>query len=90
MPQVEIYTQPWCPYCLRAVSLLKSKKVDFKQINAPKGTPEREEAIRRSGGLQTVPQIFVDGEYLGGCDDLVALDRSGQLDAKLGLTEKRA
>ncbi|QEO18391.1 glutaredoxin 3 [Acetobacter vaccinii] len=85
MPQIEIYTQPGCPYCIRAVGLLESKKVDFKEINAPRGTKEREESIERSGGRTTVPQVFVDGQLIGGCDDLMALERQGQLDAKLGL-----
>ena len=85
MVQVEIYTQPGCPYCHRAVALLESKKIAFKQINAPRGTKEREEAITRSGGRETVPQIFIDGQLLGGCDDLVSLERRGKLDAKLGI-----
>lgn len=50
MPEIEIYTQRGCPFCVRAVALLESKKVPFKEINAPRGTQEREDAIRRSGG----------------------------------------
>ncbi len=84
MPTIEIYTQPWCPYCSRAVSLFESKGVAFKEIEAPHGTPERADAIRRSGGRTSVPQIFIDGRAIGGCDDLVALDRAGKLDALLG------
>ena len=83
MPEIEIYTQPWCPFCARAVHILNRKGVGFRKINAPHGTPERQEAIRRSGGRTTVPQIFIGGRHIGGCDDLVALDRSGGLDALL-------
>ncbi|HEY7580787.1 MAG TPA: glutaredoxin 3 [Acetobacteraceae bacterium] len=83
MPEVEIYTQPWCPYCARAVSLLGSKGVPFRQIDAPHGSAARQESIRRSGGRTTVPQIFIGGRHIGGCDDLVALDRAGELDVLL-------
>ena len=83
MSKIEIYTQPGCPYCEHAVSLLRSKGIEFQEINAPRGSVEREESIRRSGS-RTVPQTFVDGKGLGGCDDLMALDRAGRLDALLG------
>ena len=83
MPEIEIYTQPWCPFCARAVSLLSGKGVAFREIDAPHGTPEREESIRRSGGRSTVPQIFIDGRHIGGSDELVALDRAGKLDPLL-------
>lgn len=82
MPKVEIYTQPWCPYCSRAVSLLQKKGVPFQEIDAPHGTPQREEAMARSGQA-TVPQVFIDGRHVGGCDDLMALDRAGKLDPML-------
>ena len=83
MPKVEIYTQPWCGYCSRALRLLDRKGVAFREIEAPHGTPEREEAIRRSGGRTSVPQVFIDGRHIGGCDELTALDASGQLDPLL-------
>jgi glutaredoxin 3 len=83
MPDIEIYTQPWCPYCARAVSLLNSKGAAFREIDAPHGTAERQESVRRSGGSSTVPQIFIDGRHIGGCDELVALDRAGKLDPLL-------
>lgn len=83
MPNIEIYTQPWCPYCARAVSLLNAKGAAFREIDAPHGTAERQESIRRSGGRTTVPQIFIDGRYIGDCDELVALDRAGRLDPLL-------
>jgi len=83
MSQVEIYTQPWCPYCIRAKRLLERKGVRFREIHAPYGTPEREESIRRSGGRTTVPQIFVDGSYVGDCERLMALEAGGKLDPLL-------
>jgi glutaredoxin 3 len=83
MPEIEIYTQDWCGFCARALAILESTKVPFKEIHAPNGSPEREEAVRRAGGVRTVPQIFVDGQHIGGCDDLVRLQASGKLDALL-------
>ena len=83
MPTVEIYTQPWCPYCSQAMALLTRKGVAFREISAPHGTPERAEAVKRSGGRTTVPQIFIGGQHVGGCDDLMALDRAGRLDPML-------
>ncbi len=83
MAEVEIYTQPWCGYCARAMALLSRKGVAFREIEAPLGTPAREEAIRRSG-RSTVPQIFIAGASIGGCDDLLALERAGELDRLLG------
>ena len=84
MPDVEIYTQPWCPYCSRAKNLLDEKKVPYREIDAPHGTPQRAESAKRSGRT-TVPQVFVDGRPLGGSDDLAALERSGKLNALLGI-----
>ena len=83
MPRVEIYTQPWCPYCARAKRLLERKGVAFSEIHAPHGTPERAESIRRSGGRTTVPQVFVDGHHIGDSDELMALEASGKLDPLL-------
>lgn len=90
MPDVEIYTQPWCPYCARAIGLLTRKGVSFREIDAPHGTPEREESIRRAGGETSVPQIFIDGAHVGGSDELLALDRAGRLDEMLGLSERKS
>ncbi len=83
MPIVEIYTQPWCPYCARAVNLLAKKGVAYREIDAPSGTSERAESIKRSGGRSSVPQVFIDGRHIGGSDDLAALDRAGELDGLL-------
>lgn len=85
MPDIEIYTQPWCPFCERAVHILTTKGVEFREIDAPSGSKARAEARQRSGGRSSVPQIFIGGEHIGGCDDMVALDRAGKLDPLLGL-----
>ena len=82
MPKIEVYTQPWCPFCSRALNLLTKKGAAFQEIEAPHGTPERADSERRSG-RSTVPQIFIDGRHIGGCDDLLALDRAGKLDGML-------
>jgi len=83
MPEIEIYTQPWCPYCARAVNLLTKKGASFREIDAPHGTPERAQSISRAGGLSSVPQIFIDGRHIGGSDELAALDAKGELDKLL-------
>jgi glutaredoxin 3 len=85
MPDIEIYTQLFCPFCERAMHLLSRKGVDFREIDAPAGSKARAEARQRSGGRTSAPQIFIDGQHIGGCDDLMALDRSGKLDQLLGL-----
>lgn len=83
MPDVEIYTQPWCPYCARAMRILDGKGVAYREIDAPNGSAAREESVRRSGGVTSVPQIFVDGKLVGGCDILMSLDAQGRLDTLL-------
>jgi glutaredoxin 3 len=83
MPSIVIYTQPWCPFCERAMHILSTKGAAFQEISAPHGSAEREEARRRSGGRTTVPQIFIGERHVGGCDDLIALDRACGLDTLL-------
>jgi glutaredoxin 3 len=83
MPLVEIYTQDWCGYCARAKRLLDEKAAVYREIDAPHGSPARAEARDRAGGRTTMPQIFIDGRHIGGCDELFALDRAGKLDALL-------
>jgi len=85
MAKVEMYTTMWCPYCSRARALLEKKGVDFTEVDIAEQPGRRTEMIRRAGGRTSVPQIFIDGEHIGGCDDMVALDRAGKLDAKLGI-----
>jgi glutaredoxin 3 len=84
MAQVEMYATMFCPYCSRARALLERKGVAVGEIDIIEQPNRRDEMIRRAGGRTTVPQIFIDGEHIGGCDDLVALDRAGGLDEKLG------
>lgn len=79
MPRIEIFTTAFCPYCDRARALLQKKGVAFEEFDAPHGSEARRDAIARSGGRTTVPQIFIDGRHIGGCDDLLALDRAGRL-----------
>src|SRR5258708_18751904 len=85
MAKVEVYSTMFCPYCARARALLQRKGIAFTEIDLLEEPRRRDEMIRRAGGRTTVPQIFIDGEHIGGCDDMVALDRAGQLDPKLGL-----
>ena len=85
MPKVEIYTTMFCPYCHRAKRLLDRKGVRYKEIDVSSSPELRHEMRHRSGGGWTVPQIFIDGEPIGGSDDLAALEESGELDKKLGL-----
>ncbi len=84
MARVEIYSSLFCPFCYRAKRLLSKKGVSFDEINVDAKPGKREEMIDRAGGQHTVPQIFIDGNHVGGCDDLVALDQSGRLDDMLG------
>lgn len=83
MAKIEIYTQDFCPYCARALALFQKKGVPFEEKYAPNGSDARREAMDRSGGRTSVPQIFIDGRHIGGCDDLLALDRKGGLDPLL-------
>lgn len=82
MAKVEIYVKTTCPYCIRSLRLLDSKGVDYEKYVVDGGGPKREEMIARSG-RQTVPQIFIDGKHVGGCDDLFELEDSGGLDPML-------
>jgi glutaredoxin 3 len=85
MTQVEIYTTPYCPYCQRAKALLDGKGVAYRETDVSQDPALRQAMTERAGGGTTVPQIFIDGHHVGGCDDLHALDRQGGLDPLLGL-----
>lgn len=80
MPNVEIYTKSTCPYCVRAKRLLEMKRTAFTEIAVDFGGEKRDEMIERSGGRMTVPQIFIGGRHVGGCDDLMQLEQRGELD----------
>ena len=83
MAQVEIYTKAFCPYCSRAMRLLADKGVEPTEFDITMDRAKREEMLGRANGRTTVPQIFIDGQHVGGSDDLVALERAGKLDAML-------
>ena len=83
MPRVEIYTKTFCPYCWRAKLLLESKGVEYKEIAVDFGGEMKQVMVQRASGRTTVPQIFIGEHHVGGCDDLVALDRDGKLDQLL-------
>jgi glutaredoxin 3 len=84
MAKIEIYTQPYCPYCSRAKALLESKGAEFKETDVSMDSAVKQAMIARAGGRRTVPQIFIDDRLIGGCDDLYALDARGGLDGLLG------
>jgi glutaredoxin 3 len=83
MPVIEIYTKPLCPFCIRAKRLFKQKGVDFAEIDIWLSAARKTEMLERAEGRRTVPQIFIDGRGIGGCDDLMALDAAGGLDPLL-------
>lgn len=83
MANVEIYTTKTCPYCVRAKNLLNAKDVDFKEIDVTGDDAGREALLKRSGGMQTVPQIFINGQHIGGSDELYALEQKGELEKLL-------
>lgn len=87
MARVEIYSTLFCPYCARAKSLLERKGVKYVNIDIIEDPSKREEMLSRAGGRTSVPQIFIDGEHIGGSDELAALDRAGKLDRKLGVAK---
>jgi glutaredoxin 3 len=86
MSPVVIYTKTYCPYCSRAKALMAEKGVSFEEINLDEHPERRREMISRAQGRSTVPQIFIDGEGVGGSDDLYELERRGKLDELLGRT----
>ncbi|MCP2669478.1 glutaredoxin 3 [Maricaulaceae bacterium EIL42A08] len=80
MAAVTLYTRPLCPYCVRAVSLLKKKGVAFEEIDAGFNAEKKQEMIQRANGARTFPQIFIGDVHVGGCDEMMALERQGKLD----------
>ena len=83
MADVVIYTRPFCGYCSRAIALLNQKGARFTEIEAGFDPALRAEMVERSGGRNTFPQIFIGGEHIGGCDEMMALERAGKLDPML-------
>ncbi len=76
-----MYSTAWCPYCVRAKSLLERKGLAFREIRVDENPAERDTMLARSGGRRSVPQIFIGDRHVGGFDELYALDKSGELDA---------
>ena len=83
MASVEIYTTTVCPYCVKAKRLLDAKDVDYVEHNLTGKDAERDDLVRKSGGMRTVPQIFINGQHIGGCDNLYELEEKGELDKLL-------
>ncbi|HEY0921884.1 MULTISPECIES: glutaredoxin 3 [Rheinheimera] len=83
MSQVTIYTKAYCPYCVRAKSVLDNKGVAYQEIRIDEQPELRPQMIERAAGRTTVPQIFIGGQHIGGCDDMLALDAAGKLDPLL-------
>lgn len=83
MQEVTVYTKPMCPFCFRAIALLNEKGVKIVEISAAYDKAKREEMLARSNGKVTYPQIFIGETHVGGCDELVALERAGKLDPLL-------
>lgn len=83
MAKVEIYTTSSCGFCVRAKRLLELKKVAYEEISIDRGGEPRAQMLQRASGRSTVPQIFIGGTHIGGCDDLMALEMDGKLDAML-------
>ena len=84
MPAVTIYTKPFCPYCSRALALLAQKGVDFQEIDDAYADPSKKrDMVKKAGGGSTFPQIFIGERHIGGCDEMMALERRGELDKLL-------
>ncbi|MFW5976847.1 MAG: glutaredoxin 3 [Bacillota bacterium] len=88
-PEIEIYTLKKCPFCRRAKSFLKSKELSYIEYNIDDSEETKQEMQERSGGAKTVPQIFIDGQSIGGYDDLLELKRTGKLDKMLDLNSEK-
>lgn len=77
--RIVLYTTPWCPFCVRARQLLEQKGLVYENIDVS-GDPDRKREMMERSGRHTVPQIWINDEHVGGCDELFALERSGRLD----------
>ena len=83
MPPIVIYTKSTCPYCHAAKDLLRRKGAAFSEISVDGDRPAQAAMAVKAGGRSTVPQIFIGGAHVGGCDDLYALEETGRLDPML-------
>ena len=89
MANIEIYTSPFCGFCYQAKSLLNDKGMDYIEVDIISQPKRHSEMIERAGGLQTVPQIFIDNQHIGGCDELYELEAKDKLDSILNVKETR-
>ena len=89
MANIEIYTSPFCGFCYQAKSLLNDKGVDYVEVDISSQPKRHSEMIERAGGLQTVPQIFIDNQHIGGCDELYELEAKDKLNSILNVKETR-
>ena len=89
MANIEIYTTPFCGFCYQAKSLLNDKGVDYIEVDIISQPKRHSEMIERAGGLQTVPQIFIDNQHIGGCDKLYELEAKDNLDSILDVKETK-
>lgn len=83
MAHIEVYSGPFCPYCVRAKMLLQKRGLAFTEYDVQRQPERREEMLARSEGARTIPQIFINGRHVGGCDELYALDKKGELESWL-------
>ncbi len=83
MTKIEMYTTQVCPYCVRAKELFKRKGFEIQEIRVDGDEALRDKMMKRAGGRRSVPQIFINDQHIGGCDDLYALDHAGKLDELL-------
>ena len=83
MAKVEVYSTTYCPYCFRAKALLRSKGVEFEELDVTSNPELRARMVKLAGGRRTVPEIFINGQVIGGCDELYALEATGELDTLL-------
>ena len=85
MAKIEIYTAMACPFCTRAVKLLNSKNIAFEEIDVTLNSAKRQSMRSLANGRTSVPQIFINDDHIGGCNDLFALDQAGHLDKLLSM-----
>jgi glutaredoxin 3 len=86
MTLIEVYSGDFCPYCVRAKSLLKKKGLEFIEYNVQKDSQRGSEMLERTAGARSIPQIFINDRHVGGCDELYALEKKGELDSWLSAT----
>jgi glutaredoxin 3 len=84
--KIEFFYRDFCPFCSQAEQILKSKNIKFEAINIWEDPSRKADMVKRSGGKSTVPQIFVNDQYLGDCDHITRLEMSGKLDEALGIS----